>query len=152
MDQYQFPIFQAQIYLFIFLAAGALGTFFGGPLADRFGKKTVIMSSMIIAAPITAFLPYANSLLSLLLLFLSGFILMSSFSVTVVYAQELVPNKIGTMAGLTVGLAFGMGAIGAIVIGSMADSFGLELTIKLLGFLPFLGLLSLFLPQDKVKL
>lgn len=148
MEQHQFSIYTAQMYIFIFLAAGALGTFFGGPLADRFGKKIVIMGSMVIAAPITAFLPYANPIVIIVLLFLAGFILMSSFSVTVVYAQELIPNKIGTMAGLTVGLAFGMGAIGAIVIGSLADSIGLALTIHLLGFLPLLGVCSYFLPTD----
>lgn len=150
MEQHRFPIHTAQIYIFIFLAAGALGTFFGGPLADRFSKKNVIMGSMIISVPITAVLPYANPVVVIVLLFLAGFVLMSSFSVTVVYAQELIPNKIGTMAGLTVGLAFGMGAIGAIVIGSLADSIGLAITMKLLGFLPLLGVMSFFLPADKV--
>ncbi|MEH6944299.1 MFS transporter [Bacillus sp. JJ722] len=148
MKQYDFSVEKAQIFIFVFLLAGACGTFFGGPLADRFGKKTIIVLSMLTSAPLTAILPFVPSYMALLLLFIIGFILMSSFSVTVVYAQELVPGKVGTMAGLTVGLAFGMGAIGSIVIGSMADNIGLVTTIKLMGFLPLLGCLSLFLPPD----
>ncbi|MGM9928213.1 MAG: MFS transporter [Bacillus sp. (in: firmicutes)] len=149
MEQYDFPIHLAQIYIFVFLAAGAIGTFFGGPLADRFGKKVIIVGSMLISAPLTIVLPYVPSFIAILLLFLIGAILMSSFSVTVIYAQELVPDKIGTMSGLTVGLAFGMGAIGSVAIGSLADSIGLTLTIQLAGVLPLLGLLSFFLPSDQ---
>ncbi|WP_026089288.1 MULTISPECIES: MFS transporter [Bacillus] len=148
IQQYEFSIKMAQVYLFTFLIAGAIGTFFGGPLADKFGKKTIIILSMLISAPMTVILPYVSPFLSFVLLFIIGFIIMSSFSVTVVYAQELVPGKIGTMAGLTVGLAFGMGAIGSIAIGGMADSLGLIATIKIMGFLPVLGLLSFLLPSD----
>lgn len=149
IDQYAFSMKIAQIYIFTFLAAGALGTFIGGPLADRFGKKVVIVVSMLIATPFTIALPFVPPQMAIVLLFINGFILMSSFSVTVVYAQELVPNRIGTMSGLTVGLAFGMGAIGAIVAGSMADSIGLVTTIQIMGFLPLLGLLSFLLPSDR---
>ena len=149
IDQYAFSMKIAQIYIFTFLAAGALGTFIGGPLADRFGKKVVIVVSMLIATPFTIALPFVPPQMAIVLLFINGFILMSSFSVTVVYAQELVPNRIGTMSGLTVGLAFGMGAIGAIVVGSMADSIGLVTTIQIMGFLPLLGLLSFLLPSDR---
>ncbi|MDZ5470550.1 MFS transporter [Bacillus sp. 31A1R] len=149
IDKYSFTITQAQIYLFAFLVAGAFGTFFGGPLADRFGKKNIIFLSMISTAPLSILIPFVPSSLALILLTISGFILMSSFSVTVVYAQELVPGKIGTMAGLTVGLAFGMGALGSIVLGYLIDLIGLSTTIILTGFLPLLGLLTLSLPSDK---
>jgi FSR family fosmidomycin resistance protein-like MFS transporter len=149
IETYSFSIKQSQIFLFTFLVAGALGTFFGGPLADRFGKKLIIFLSMIISAPLTILIPFVPPFAAFILLLLTGFILMSSFSVTVVYAQELVPGKIGTMAGLTVGLAFGMGAIGSIVIGYLADRIGISNTMILTGFLPLLGLLTLLLPSDQ---
>lgn len=149
IETYSFSIKQSQIFLFTFLVAGALGTFFGGPLADRFGKKLIIFLSMIISAPLTILIPFVPPIAAFCLLLLTGFILMSSFSVTVVYAQELVPGKIGTMAGLTVGLAFGMGAVGSIVIGYLADIIGITNTMILMGFLPLLGLLTLLLPSDQ---
>jgi len=148
MEQFHFSMKLAQFYIFAFLLAGALGTFFGGPLADRFGKKTIILLSMVGAVPFTALLPFTNPTVCFILLFIIGFILMASFSVTVVYAQELVPNMIGTMSGLTVGLAFGMGAIGSLVIGGLADNFGLLPTIKFISLLPILGILTIFLPSD----
>lgn len=148
MGQYSFSMSTAQIFIFAFLAAGALGTFFGGPLADRFGRKKVILVSLVGSAPVTILLPFVNSIASFILLLLSGFIIMTSFSVTVVYAQELVPGKIGTMAGLTVGLAFGMGAIGSVALGSIADLIGIASMIRMVGFLPLLGLAGFFLPSD----
>jgi MFS transporter, FSR family, fosmidomycin resistance protein len=149
MDKYGLSIRESQMFLFAFLVAGAFGTFFGGPLADRFGKKKIIFLSMIATAPLSAILPFVPSAAAFILLLVSGFVLMSSFSVTVVYAQELVPGKIGTMAGLTVGLAFGMGAIGSVGLGSIADMFGLTAMITGVGFLPLLGILTLFLPSDE---
>lgn len=149
IETYGFTIKKSQIFLFAFLVAGALGTFFGGPLADKFGKKTVIFLSMIISAPFSIMLPFVPPAGAFILLILTGFILMSSFSVTVVYAQELVPGKIGTMAGLTVGLAFGMGAIGSVVLGYLADQIGLSTTLILTGFLPLLGISTLLLPSDQ---
>ncbi|WP_077211314.1 MFS transporter [Bacillus dakarensis] len=149
IDSYGFSIEKSQVYLFAFLVAGAVGTFFGGPLADRFGKKNVILFSLVGAAPLSILVPFASPALAIILLVVTGFILMSSFSVTVVYAQELVPGKIGLMSGLTVGLAFGMGAIGSIVLGYLADKIGLSLTIILTGFLPLIGLLTLLLPNDR---
>lgn len=148
INKYGFSIQQAQIFLFAFLLSGAFGTFFGGPLADRFGKKNVILMSMVGTAPLTILLPLVPPTVAFILLILTGFILMSSFSVTVVYAQELVPGRIGTMSGLTVGLAFGMGAIGSMVLGSLADLIGLSQTINLTGFLPLLGILTIWLPSD----
>jgi MFS transporter, FSR family, fosmidomycin resistance protein len=149
IDQYGLSIKESQMFLFAFLVAGAFGTFFGGPLADRFGKKNIIFLSMIAAAPLSAIIPFVPSAAAFVLLTVSGFILMSSFSVTVVYAQELVPGKIGTMAGLTVGLAFGMGAIGSVGLGYLADLIGLHMMIICVGFLPLLGLLTMYLPPDE---
>jgi MFS transporter, FSR family, fosmidomycin resistance protein len=149
IEEYGFSIREAQIYLFAFLVAGAVGTFFGGPLADRFGKKNIIFISMVGSAPLTILIPLVPSTVAFGLLALTGFLLMSSFSVTVVYAQELFPGKIGTMAGLTVGLAFGMGAIGSVGLGYLADLIGLSKTIIFIGALPILGLLTCFLPSDK---
>lgn len=152
IDQYAFTIEKAQLYLFSFLVAGAVGTFFGGPLADRFGKKKIIFLSMLISTPFSILIPFVSPIAALCLLSLNGFILMTSFSVTVVYAQELIPGKIGTMSGLTVGLAFGMGALGSVGLGYLADLIGLPTTIILSGFLPLIGLLALLLPSDQTLL
>lgn len=149
IENYSFSIQEAQVYLFVFLVAGAVGTFFGGPLADRFGKKNIILLSLMGTAPLSILMPFVPPAVAVIILALTGFILMSSFSVTVVYAQELVPGKIGLMSGLTVGLAFGMGAIGSIVLGYLADHIGITLTIILTGFLPLLGALTFLLPNDK---
>ncbi len=149
IEKYSFTIRQSQMFLFAFLVTGAIGTFFGGPLADRFGKKNVIFLSMIGSAPLTILIPFAPSTIAFILLAISGFLLMSSFSVTVVYAQELFPGKIGTMAGLTVGLAFGMGAFGSVGLGYLADLISLPSTIIFVGALPLLGIITCFLPSDK---
>ncbi|MGM0861890.1 MFS transporter [Bacillus atrophaeus] len=149
MDTYHVSIRQAQSYIFVFLLFGAGGTFLGGPLADRFGKRTVIIFSLLVSAPLAILLPFAGPVLAYGVLALIGVILMSSFSVTVVYAQELVPGKIGTMSGLTVGLAFGMGAIGAVALGALIDSAGLTPTMIAIAFLPILGILAVLLPSDQ---
>ncbi|AGK52872.1 MFS transporter [Bacillus sp. 1NLA3E] len=149
IEKYAFTIKQSQMFLFAFLVTGAIGTFFGGPLADRFGKKNIIFLSMIGSAPLTILIPFVPSTIAFALLAVSGFLLMSSFSVTVVYAQELFPGKIGTMAGLTVGLAFGMGALGSVGLGYLADLISLPSTIIFVGTLPLLGIITCFLPSDK---
>ena len=149
IEKYALTIKESQLFIFAFLVMGAIGTFFGGPLADRFGKKNIIFISMIASAPLTFLIPFVPSVVAFGLLALSGFLLMSSFSVTVVYAQELFPGRIGTMAGLTVGLAFGMGALGSVGLGFLADFIGLSSTIMLVGFLPMLGIISWFLPTDQ---
>lgn len=152
IDTYNISIAHSQIYIFIFLAMGALGTFIGGPLADRFGRRNVILFSLVGSAPLTVILPYVGPTIAMGLLAIIGLILMTSFSVTVVYAQELVPGKIGTMSGLIVGLAFGMGAIGAVALGGLIDMFGLTETMIMSSLLPLLGLLTFLLPTDqKVK-
>lgn len=148
IDDYLFTIRSSQIFIFAFLAAGALGTFFGGPLADKYGRKNIILFSVAGSAPLTILLPFVPAYVSIFLLLIAGFIIMTSFSVTVIYAQELFPGKVGTMAGLTVGFAFGMGAIGSVAFGYLADSISIGTTIKLAGFLPLLGILGMWLPKD----
>lgn len=152
IDTYNISIANSQIYIFIFLGMGAVGTFIGGPLADWFGRRNVILFSLVASAPLTIILPYVGPTIAMILLAFIGLILMTSFSVTVVYAQELVPGKIGTMSGLIVGLAFGMGAIGAVALGAFIDWFGLTETMIMASLLPMLGLLTFLLPSDqKVK-
>jgi len=149
IKEYGLSIKESQVFLFAFLVSGAVGTFFGGPLSDRFGKKTIISFSMLATVPFSILIPHVSPALAFFFLVLTGFILMTSFSVTVVYAQELVPGKIGTMSGLTVGLAFGMGAIGSVGLGSIADWIGLQSMITWLGVLPLLGLIAFLLPSDQ---
>lgn len=149
MDSYGLTIQTGQLYIFLFLAVGAAGTFFGGPMADKIGRKNVIVLSILIPIPLTIALPYVPLFIVIILLALIGFFIMLSFSVTVVYAQELVPSKIGTMSGLTVGLAFGMGAIGGVVIGILMDYIGVYETMVVVSFLPIIGLVGLGLPKDR---
>ena len=149
IESYGLTIQQGQLYVFLFLGVGAAGTFFGGPMADKIGRKNVILLSIIVPIPLAALLPYLPLSTVLFFLALIGFFIMLSFSVTVVYAQELVPSKIGTMAGLTVGLAFGMGAIGAVVIGILMDSIGVYETMVVVSFLPIIALVGLWLPRDR---
>ena len=149
IKEYALTIKESQLFLFAFLVSGAIGTFFGGPLSDRFGKKNIISFSMLATVPFSVLIPYVPPTMAFIFLILTGFILMTSFSVTVVYAQELVPGKIGTMSGLTVGLAFGMGAIGSVSLGYIADLIGLQSMITWLGVLPLMGLIAFLLPSDQ---
>lgn len=148
-ENYHMTIQHGQMMIFLFLVVGAAGTFFGGPMADRIGKKTVIILSILVPLPFALVLPYASELMLPVLIIIIGFFIMLSFSVTVVYAQELVPNRIGLMSGLTVGLAFGMGAIGAVVIGVLMDQIGVATTMEVISVLPVLGLIAFLLPKDK---
>lgn len=147
MHKFHIGTEDAQIHLFIFLAAVAAGTLLGGPIGDRIGRKAVIWVSILGVAPFTLALPYASLEVSALLSAIIGFMLASAFPSMVVYAQELIPGKVGTIAGLFFGLAFGLGGVGAAVLGQLADFWGIDAVYKLCSFLPLIGLLAVFLPN-----
>ncbi|WP_245600190.1 MFS transporter [Paenibacillus harenae] len=149
VEAYGLSIKAAQVPLFLFLAAGVAGTFFGGMLADRIGRKKMMLISILGAAPFALILPHLPLAWVYPLIVLLGFILQSGFSVSVVYAQELMPGKVGTASGLITGLAFGMGGLGAVVLGYMADAQTLAYVMGLCSALPLLGLLALMLPKDR---
>ena len=152
IEHYGLSIKNAQYFVFAFMIAGVLGTFFGGPLADRFGKKTIIVFSMLGSAPLALLLPHVSLVWVVPLFLCIGFISSSSFSVIVVYAQELVPGKVGMVSGLIVGLAFGLGALGSVVLGKLADIYSLQFIMLLCSCLPLIGLTSWLLPSDKKTL
>jgi FSR family fosmidomycin resistance protein-like MFS transporter len=137
----------AQLHLFIFLAAVAVGTIVGGPLGDRFGRKYVIWASILGVLPFTLILPHADLFWTSVLTVPIGLILASAFPAIVVYAQELMPGRTGTVAGLFFGFAFGMGGVGAAVLGKLADTFGINTVYQMCAFLPLIGLLAAFLPN-----
>ena len=137
----------AQIYLFIFLAANAAGAFFGGPLGDRFGRKYVIWFSILGALPFTLALPYAGLLASAVLTVVIGLIISSASSSIIVFAQELMPHRFGMISGVFFGVAFGIGGLGAAVLGKVADQMGMPFVYQVCAFLPAIGLLAVFLPK-----
>jgi MFS transporter, FSR family, fosmidomycin resistance protein len=147
IDKFHLTVQNAQIHLFIFLFAVAAGTLIGGPVGDRFGRKYVIWFSILGVAPFTLLLPYSDLFWTTVLSVLIGVILASAFSAILVYAQELVPGKVGMIAGLFFGLAFGMGGIGSAVLGRLADHTEIQFVYRLCAFLPLLGLLTAFLPN-----
>ena len=147
IDQFGVSVQRAQIYLFIYLAAFALGTLVGGPIGDKIGRKKVIWFSILGALPFTLALPYANEFWAVALTIPIGLILSSAFSAIVVYAQELMPGKVGMVAGLFFGLAFGMGGVGAAVLGELADLTSVVLVFELCAFLPAIGLVTWLLPN-----
>ncbi|WP_035053046.1 MFS transporter [Andreprevotia chitinilytica] len=147
MKRFQLPVQSAQLHLFVFLFAVAAGTILGGPIGDRIGRKRVIWFSILGAAPFTLALPYVGLAWTGVLTFIIGFILASAFSAILVYAQELLPGRVGMVSGLFFGFAFGMGGIGAGVLGKLADAQGIEFVYRLCAFLPLLGLLTVFLPD-----
>lgn len=141
----------AQVHLFFFLGAVAVGTLIGGPLGDRIGRKYVIWFSILGMLPFTLMLPYANLFWTGILASIIGLILASAFPAIVVYAQELLPGRVGMISGLFFGLAFGMGGIGAAVLGALADATSITYVYKVCSFLPAIGLLAMFLPSFKIK-
>jgi FSR family fosmidomycin resistance protein-like MFS transporter len=147
ISKFHVSVQTAQIHLFIFLGAVALGTIVGGPIGDRFGRKYVIWWSILGVLPFTLLLPYANLFWSAVLTVIIGLILASAFSAILVYAQDLVPGKVGTISGLFFGLAFGMGGIGAALLGQLADVTSIEFMYRVCSFLPVIGLLTAFLPN-----
>ena len=149
ISKFHVSVRSAQIYLFLFLGAVAAGTIIGGPVGDRLGRKVVIWCSILGVLPFTLALPYATLLWTAILSVVIGVILASAFSAILVYAQELVPGKVGMISGLFFGLAFGMGGIGAAVLGWMADHTGIDFVYKVCSFLPAMGLLTALLPNLK---
>lgn len=147
MAKFRVSVQAAQMYLFVFLAASALGTLIGGPIGDRIGRKRVIWFSILGVAPFTLALPHVGLAWTGILSFVIGFVLSSAFSAIVVFAQELMPGKVGAVSGLFFGLAFGLGGIGAAVLGSLADRFGIAVVYDLCAFLPLLGVIAAFLPD-----
>ncbi|MBV8901440.1 MAG: MFS transporter [Verrucomicrobia bacterium] len=146
INKFQLPIQTAQFYLFLFLLAVAAGTILGGPIGDRIGRKYVIWVSILGVAPFTLALPYANLPVTAVLTVIIGLILSSAFSAILVYAQELIPGKVGMISGLFFGFAFGMGGIGSAVLGQLADQTSIEFVFHVCAFLPLIGLLTAFLP------
>jgi MFS transporter, FSR family, fosmidomycin resistance protein len=147
IDRFHVSVRSAQIHLSVFLLAMALGTLFGGPLGDRIGRKRVIWVSILGIAPFTLILPYVDLPWVGILTFIIGFILSSAFSAIVVFAQELMPGNVGAVSGLFFGFAFGIGGIGAAVLGGLADQHGIEFVYRICAFLPLLGMVAAFLPE-----
>jgi FSR family fosmidomycin resistance protein-like MFS transporter len=147
IQKFHLSVQQAQIFLFLFLGAMALGTFLGGPIGDRIGRRYVIWGSILGVLPFTLALPYANLVMTGVLSVAIGLILSSAFAAILVYAQELLPGKVGTVAGLFFGFAFGMGGLGAALLGNLADHTSITFVYRLCAFLPALGLFAYFLPR-----
>lgn len=149
IEKFDLSVRSSQLHLFLFLGAVAAGTFFGGPIGDKIGRKAVIWFSILGAAPFTLALPYADLFWTSVLSVIIGFILASAFSAIVVYAQELVPGNVGMIAGIFFGLMFGLSGIGAATLGLLADSHGINYVYHLCSFLPLLGILTVLLPRMK---
>ncbi|MEW9580985.1 MFS transporter [Paraburkholderia sp. DGU8] len=151
IDKFHLPVQAAQVHLFVFLAAVAAGTVIGGPIGDRIGRKYVIWVSILGVAPFTLLLPYANLFWTGVLTVIIGVVLASAFSAILVFAQELIPGKVGMVAGLFFGFAFGLGGIGAAVLGQLADATSIAFVYKVCSFLPLIGVLTVLLPDVEGK-
>ena len=147
IDKFHISVQNAQIHLFLFLGAAAAGTFAGGPIGDRIGRKYVIWCSILGVLPFTLALPYANLFWTSILTIIIGLVIASAFSAILVYAQELVPGRVGAISGLFFGLAFGVAGIGAAMLGRLADATNITFVYRLCAFLPAIGLLTAFLPN-----
>ena len=151
MEKFHLSVQNAQFHLFAFLLAVAAGTVIGGPVGDKIGRKYVIWGSILGVAPFTLVLPYASLYWTGILTAIIGFILASAFSAILVYAQELLPGRIGMVSGLFFGFAFGMGGLGAAVLGLVADHTNIFVVYKICAYLPLLGMLTIFLPDNRHK-
>ncbi|HEY2685543.1 MAG TPA: MFS transporter [Steroidobacteraceae bacterium] len=147
IEKFHVSVREAQLLLFLFLFASAIGTLFGGPIGDRVGRKIVIWVSILGVAPMTLILPHVGLGMSAVLVFLTGLVLSSAFSAILVFAQELIPGKVGAISGVFFGFAFGIGGIGAAVLGGLADQRGIEYVFEVCAYLPLLGLATAFLPN-----
>jgi FSR family fosmidomycin resistance protein-like MFS transporter len=146
ISKFHVSVQTAQVHLFVFLGAVAAGTVIGGPVGDRIGRKYVIWCSILGVLPFTLALPYANLFWTEILTVIIGLVLASAFSAILVYAQDLLPGRVGMVSGLFFGLAFGMGGVGAALLGRLADGKGIEYVYRVCAFLPAIGLLTAFLP------
>jgi len=151
INKFHLSVQTSQIYLFVFLFSVAAGTLLGGPIGDKIGRKYVIWASILGTAPFALLLPHANLFWIGVLIVPIGMILASAFSAILVYAQELIPGKVGLVAGLFFGFAFGMGGIGSALLGKLADSKGIEYVFSICAFLPLIGLLTGLLPNIEAK-
>ena len=147
MEQFAVTARSAQLHLFVFLFGVAAGTVLGGPIGDRIGRKRVIWFSILGVSPFTLLLPHADLFWTTVLSFIIGFILASAFSAIVVYAQELLPGRIGTVSGLFFGFAFGIAGVGAAILGNLADHHGIATVYQICAYLPLAGVITLFLPN-----
>lgn len=151
MERFQLGVQHSQMFLFLFLAAVAAGTFAGGPVGDRIGRKAVIWISFLGVAPFALALPHANLFWTAVLAITIGLVMSSAFAALVVYAQEAVPGRVGMVSGLMFGLMFGIGGIGAACLGKLADTYGIVWVYGVISFLPLLGLATAFLPATRKK-
>lgn len=151
MDKFNVSVQNSQVYLFVFLFAIAAGTFIGGPVGDRIGRKYVIWISILGVAPFALLMPHANLMWTAILSVFIGVILSSAFSAILVYAQELVPGKVGMIAGLFFGFAFGMAGIGSALLGKLADATSINYVYDVCAYLPLIGILTAFLPNVEGK-
>jgi FSR family fosmidomycin resistance protein-like MFS transporter len=149
IDKFHISVKDSQLYLFMFLAAVAVGTILGGKLGDKYGRKKIIWISILGAAPFTLFLPYLSLFWTITFAVIIGLIIASAFSAILVFATDLLPNKIGLVAGLFFGFMFGMGGIGSAVLGAVADDTSIEYVFKICAFLPLMGIITAFLPNLK---
>nr|WP_294933774.1 MFS transporter [uncultured Flavobacterium sp.] len=149
IEKFHISVLQAQYHLFAFLGAVAVGTLIGGPLGDRFGRKYIIWFSILGAAPFTLMLPFANLFWTGILSVIIGIIIASAFSAILVFAQELMPHKVGMISGLFFGFAFGIGGLGSAVLGYLADETSIEFVYGICSFLPLIGMFAYFLPNLK---
>lgn len=147
IERFDVSVQVSQILLFVFLGGAAVGTIIGGPIGDRIGTRAVIWFSILGVLPLTLALPFANLYSTVILSGVIGLVMASAFPAIVVFAQELVPGRVGMIAGVFFGLAFGMGGISAAVLGVIADAKGIEFVFLACAFLPVLGLLTVFLPD-----
>ncbi|SDW88390.1 MFS transporter [Flavobacterium degerlachei] len=151
MHKFGLSIQDSQFHLFVFLASVAAGTLIGGPLGDRFGRKYIIWISILGAAPFTLLLPYANLFWTGVLSVIIGVVIASAFSAILVFAQELMPGKVGMISGLFFGFAFGMGGLGSAFLGYLADQTSIEYVYQISSYLPLIGIFTYFLPNIKKK-
>ena len=149
IEKFGVSVQQSQLLLFVFLGAIAVGTFAGGPIGDRIGRKAVIWGSILGALPFTLILPHVNLFWTAFLTVIIGVVLASAFSAILVYAQSLVPGRVGLISGMFFGFAFGIAGVGAAILGALADWKGLDFVFAVCAFLPLIGLLTVFLPAER---